>query len=183
MGEIERLQGELRTAHARIDALPPILTMEEIQAQLGPLGQYPLPTVGLLPTDANTDPPEIPPIDDGIPNYIDIVTAAHDSMGIGPASTAEEVFNFMRQVAADINASGTVPSGLVCGFVLAPPAGDNVFTCSGETYRYNRVAFSNGHLFKILIDSDPGGARTPDWTSNGMSPTLYAPATSPGSPC
>lgn len=165
-------------------AQPPILTLEEIQQQLGPLGATPLSTAGLLnTTPADTNPPDIPPVEDGIPNYLDIVTAVHDSMGIGPDSTAEEVFNFMRQVAADINASGQNPPGIVCGFADAPPVGDNVFTCSGETYRYNRVCFSNGHLFKILIDSDPGGARLPTWDNNGMAPDLYREATAPGSPC
>lgn len=165
-------------------AQPRILTMEEIQQQLGPLGANPLATAGLLnTTPADTNPPDIPPVADGIPNYLDIVTAVHDAQAIGPTSTAEEVFNFMRQVAADINASGQNPPGIVCGFCDAPPAGDNVFTCQGETYRYNRVCFSNGHLFKILIDSDPGGARTPTWDSNGLAPDLYRTATAPGSPC
>lgn len=190
----QELDRHVQDLHDRIDAIPPGLDLATIQQELSPTGSYPLPTASLL----NTEPPQttptgggVPPtpIEDGIPNFIDIVTAAHDALGIGPDSSAEDVFNFMRTVASDINNSpwqsdpAQNPSGLVCGFTDAPPAGDNVFTCLGETYRYNRVTFSNDHTFKILIDSDPGGARTPDWTSNGITAGLYRPNTVPGSPC
>jgi hypothetical protein len=58
-----------------------------------------------------------------------------------------------------------------------------VFTCAGQTYRYARVSFNNDHVFKILIDSDPGGARTPEWADEGIIAGLYRVATSPSSPC
>lgn len=185
------LREQLEVGLNRVEAVetwratqPPILSLEEIRQQLGPMGATPLLTAGLLnTTPADTNTPEIPPVEDGIPDYLDIVTTVRNAMAIGPDSTAEEVFNFMRQVAADINASGQNPSGIVCGFADAPAVGDNVFTCQGETYRYNRVCFSNGHLFKILIDSDPGGSRLPTWDSNGLAPDLYREATTPGSPC
>lgn len=182
--QLELTLNKVSDLEATQDAMPRPLTMEEIKAALGPMGSTPLSTAGLLnTTPPDTNPPEPPPVEDGIPNYIDIVTAARNGMGITGASSPEEVFNFVRTVAADINASGQNPDGIVCGLVDAPAAGENVFTCSGETYRYNRVGFSNGHLFKILIDSDPGGSRLPTWDDNGMAPDLYRVTTPPGSPC
>jgi hypothetical protein len=181
---MELLQGQFAEANEKIKAMPPPLTLAEIQKQLSPTGQYPLPTASLLnTTPPPVNPPNPPPPDDGIPNYIAIVTADRNAAGIGPTSTPEECFRFVQQVALDINGSGMNPPGIVCGFVSAPAAGENVFTCAGQTYRYNRVGFSNGHLFKILEDSDPGGARIPSWDDNGFQPSLYRPATPPGSPC
>lgn len=187
------LDRHIQELHARIDNLPAPLSLSEIQQELSPTGSYPLPTAALLNT---TPPPTSPgstapptPVEDGVPDFIDIVTAAHDSMGIGPDSPPELVFDFMRTVCANINASpwqsdpAQNPSGLVCGFTDAPPGGDNVYTCAGETYRYARVTFSNDHTFKLLIDADPGGARTPEWADEGITAGLYRPATSPGSPC
>lgn len=174
----------------QLSAMPRPLTIEEIQARLSPTGDYPLPTAGLLnttppvtapTTGGNTPPP--PPVDDGIPDYLSIVQADAAAAGITGASTDEEVFNFMRQVVADINASGMNPAGIVCGFTDAPPGGDNVFTCAGSTYRYARVTFSNDHTFKLLIDADPGGARTPEWADEGITAGLYRVATPPGDPC
>lgn len=189
----EAIEIHVRDLHARIDGLPPGLTLEEIQAQLSPTGSYPLPTAALLntatpPTSSGGDTPP-PPIEDGIPDFVDIVTEAHDTLGIGPDSSDEAVFNFMRTVASNINSSPWQsdptlnPSGLVCGFTSAPAGGDNVFTCLGETYRYARVTFSNQHTFKILIDADPGGARTPEWADEGLTAGLYRPNTAPGSSC
>ncbi len=181
---LELLSGQFDEANSKIKAMPPPLTLAEIQKQLSPTGQYPLPTASLLnTTPPPVNPPSPPPPDDGIPNYIAIVTADRNAAGIGPTSTPEECFRFVQQVALDINGSGMNPPGIVCGFVSAPAAGENVFTCAGQTYRYNRVGFSNGHLFKILEDSDPGGARIPSWDDNGFQPSLYRPATPPGSPC
>ena len=177
-------QAENDDLRARFESLPPILSLEEIQAQLGPMGSNPIPTAGLL----NTTPPDTggegpPPVDDGIPDYLSIVQAEHTAAGIGPTSTDQEMFDFMRSVAAAINASGQNPPGITCGFTDAPPAGSNVYTCAGATYRYNRVTFSNDHTFKIVIDSDPGGARTPSWDDNGITAGLYRVASAPGSPC
>lgn len=177
-------QAENDDLRARFESLPPILSLEEIQAQLGPMGSNPIPTAGLL----NTTPPETggegpPPVDDGIPDYLSIVQAEHAAAGIGPASTDYEMFDFVRSVAAAINASGMNPSGITCGLVTAPPAGENVYTCAGQTYRYNRVGFSNGHLFKIVSASGPGEDRNPAWDDNGFDVSLYSPATAPGSPC
>ncbi len=182
--QLESAVGRLEEHEAYMAAQPPILTMEEIQEALGPTGSNPLETAGLLnTTPAETTPPPPPPPDDGIPDYIAIVTAAHGSLGISGTSTDEEVFRFIQTVAENINLSGMNPSGIVCGLTLAPPGGDNVFTCAGTTYRYARVTFSNGHVFKCLIDADPGGARTPTWADNGLDPSLYSVATSPSSPC
>lgn len=189
----EAIEFHVADLHARLDGLPPQLTLAEIQQELSPTGTYPLPTAALLntatpPTSSGGSTPP-PPIEDGIPDFLDIVTAVHAAFGITGASTPEEVFNFMRTVASDINNTpwqsdpALNPSGLVCGFTDAPSNGDNVFTCLGETYRYARVTFSNDHTFKILIDADPGGARTPNWADEGITAGLYRPNTVPGSPC
>lgn len=165
-----------------LEALPPVLTIEEIQEQLSAMGVAPLQTAGLLgTTPAPTDPPPPPGPDDGIPNFLDIVQAVHDSLGITGASTDDEMGEFIKTVANDINASGDVPAGLTCGLCTAPAAGANIFFCQGQSYRYGRLAFSNGHLFDVLIDADPGGARTPQWADNGFDPSLYA--TVPVGPC
>lgn len=181
---IDQLRAEHDQTKANLAALPPILSMEEIQSALGPTGTNPLPTAGLVNTvPPPTQPSSPPPQDDGIPNYLSIVQADAAAAGIGPTSTDEAMFRCIQQIAADINASGMNPTGIVCGFTTAPPAGSNVFTCAGITYRYNRVSFSNGHIYKVFEDSDPGGARTPSWDNNGSDLSLYSPATAPGSPC
>lgn len=182
--ELELGLRRIQAAEAFIAEAPPILTIEEIQEALGPLGSNPLPTAGLLnTTPADTNPPPAPGPDDGIPDYLSIVQAAATAYGISGASSDADVFGFIRTVAQDINASGTVPAGLTCGLTSAPSGGDNVYTCAGNTYRYARVTFSNDHTFKCLIDADPGGARTPEWADDGLTPGLYRPAVSPGSPC
>jgi hypothetical protein len=191
---IQRLREELESAFdrqdaiaGRIDALPPQLTLEQIQQELSPSGNYPLPTAGLLGTTpapsvpGDTTPPD--PINDGIPDHLDIVESVRVSMGIGPTSTDEEMWRFLQTVVEEINNSGTDPVGLVCGYTLAPPAGAAVFTCAGITYRYARVCYSNGHLFDIVIDADPGGTRLASWQDNGLDLSLYSVATSPTSPC
>lgn len=178
---------QLEALDSQFAGLPQPLTLPEIQEALSPSGAYPLPTAALLNTNpppstpGSTAPPN--PINDGIPNFLAIVQAAATAANITGASTDEEVFNFMRTVVQNINLSGTVPAGLVCGFTDAPPAGSNVFTCAGLTYRYARVTFSNDHTFKILIDADPGGARTPEWSDEGITAGLYRVATSPTDPC
>lgn len=189
----EALEMHVRDLHNKIDGIPPGLTLAEIQRELSPTGSYPLPSAALLNTETPPTSPgggdPTPPVEDGIPDFTAIVVAAHDALGIGPTSSPEEVFNFMRTVASDINNTpwqsdpALNPSGLVCGFTSAPAGGDNVFTCLGETYRYARVTFSNDHTFKILIDADPGGARTPEWADEGITAGLYRPNTVPGSPC
>lgn len=189
----QALDDKVNELHARIDAIPPGLSLADIQRELSPTGSYPLPTAALLNT---TEPPTNPdsgapptPVEDGLNSpplpdeFLAIVTAAHDSMGIGPTSTDEEVFRFIQTVAQNINATVTLPGGLVCGLTSAPPGGDNVFTCAGETYRYARVTFSNDHTFKCLIDADPGGARTPEWADEGITAGLYRVATDPSGPC
>lgn len=131
-------------------------------------------------------PPELPPAgpDDGIPDHSATVAAIHAAHGIGPGSSNDEVFRFAQDVAWTLaNGSYGDPAGLVAGLCKGPSGGDNVFDCGGTTYRYNRVCYTNGHLFKILVDSDPGGARTPEWSDNGVGLDLYRVATSPSSPC
>lgn len=119
--------------------------------------------------------------DDNIPDHGDVVATLAASHAIGPASTALEVFRFCQDVAWTLAGLGEDP---LCGLLIAPAGGDNVYACGGITYRYNRVCYSNGHAFKILIDSDPGGARTPCWTDNGgVSVDLYHVATDPTSAC
>lgn len=179
-------------AYAAEQASKPLpLTLPDIQRELSPTGSYPLPTAALLntntPPSGGTPPPV--PVEDGLnapplpDEFLAIVVAAHDGMGISGASTAEEVFRFIQTVAQNINATVTLPGGLLCGLTSAPPGGDNVFTCAGETYRYARVTFSNDHTFKCLIDADPGGARTPEWADEGLTAGLYKVATSPTDPC
>lgn len=184
---IQAQSGDIESAHSRLDGLPTPLTLPDIQAALSPSGDYPLPTAGLLNTN---EPPSVPgdtqpidPINDGIPDFLPIVVAAHAAYGIGPTSPAEDVFNFARTVVENINLSGDVPPTLTCGLTDAPPTGDNIYTCQGETYRYARCTFSNDHTFKLLIDSDPGGARTPEWADEGITAGLYKPATPPDTPC
>lgn len=182
--ELERTKDELEKERAIREATPAPLTIEEIWAALSPTGPFPLATAGLLNTEPPpTTPPPTPPPSDNIPDYLAVVQAVHASLGVSGASTDEQMFRFIQTVVQDINLTGTVPAGIVCGLCLAPPAGANVFTCAGITYRYGRLCFSNGHLFDVLIDADPGGARTPQWADNGFDPSLYSVATDPSSPC
>src|SRR5262245_22084310 len=128
----------LNKINARLDAMPPQLTLADIQRELSPTGSYPLPTAGLL----NTTPPvtqpsenPAPPIEDGIPDHLAEVQAAATAFGINGATTDEQMFRFCQTAVENIIASGTDPVGLVCGLCLAPPAGSSVFACAGITYR------------------------------------------------
>lgn len=177
----------------QLGAMPTPLTLPEIQQALSPSGDYPLPTAGLLNTTpaptvpGDTAPPT--PVNDGLDtpplptDFLTIVQEQATARAITGASTDEEVFNFMRGVVDQINTTITLPSGLVLGFTDAPPGGSNVYTCLGLTYRYARVTFSNDHTFKILIDADPGGARTPEWADEGIITGLYRVATAPDTGC
>lgn len=185
--------GRVEDLEDRFAAQPAPLTLAEIQRELSPTGSYPLPTAALLntntpPTSPTTEAPPTP-VDDGLANpplsdaCLAQVQAAASSLGIGPSSTDEQMFRFIQTAVQNINLNVTLPAGLVCGLTDAPSSGSNVFTCQGNTYRYGRLTFSNDHSFDVLIDADPGGARTPAWTDNGITAGLYRVATSPTDPC
>jgi hypothetical protein len=151
------------------------ISLDEAQAGLAPTGPKPLATAGLLNTTEAETSQSAAPIDDQIPDYTDIVVAVKAALGIGPTTPPALMFKSVQSIAANINTQPNLPTGLICGLVTAPPGGENVYTCAGQTYRYNRVAFSNGHLFKVYEDSDPGGERVAAWDDNGVIPSLYAP--------
>ncbi len=168
----------------RIEALPPQLTLEEIQAALGPQGTHTLPTAALL----NTTPPETTPTPptpapNTVPDHSDIVNAVYATHPVGPTSTLEEIFRFTQAVAWEVLASATDPDGFTCG-LLYKPSGENIFTCAGVSYSISRVCYPNGQIFKVLADAGLGGSNTPQWVDNGtVDPSSYRPATNPSSPC
>lgn len=188
---VEILRDHLEFAHeqigqlnARLASMPPPLTLDQIQQALSATGSNPLQTAALLNTNPpSTVPPPPTPEPDGIPDHQAIVQAVATAQSIGPATSDAAMFVFIRTVVQQIIASGTDPPGLVCGQCLGPFGGAATFTCLGITYRYARVCYSNGHVFDVLIDGDPGGARTPQWADNGIDLALYAVAVSPGSAC
>jgi hypothetical protein len=183
----------LDDVQAQIANVPAPLSLPEIQQALSPTGDYPLPTAGLLNTVPAASTPgsttPVTPVEDGLDSpplpdvFLAIVQSAASAYNITGASSDEDVFNFMRTVCENINNTGLVPPGLTCGFTDAPSSGANVYTCLGETYRYARVTFSNDHTFKLLIDADPGGARTPEWADEGLTPGLYKVSTPPNTAC
>lgn len=188
---IMRLRGELETALAqsrealdRLAAMPAPLTLAQISAALGATGSNPIPTAELLNTNpAPTQPPPNPPPEDGIPDHEDIIASTMTAMGIGPASTDEEMFRFIQTAVQNINTAALDPPGLTCGLTLGPPAGSNSFTCAGVTYKYQRVCYNNGHLFDVVENASFGGSRQPQWLNNGFRPELYHVATDPSTPC
>ncbi len=168
--------------------LPPILSLADIQQGLGPTGSNPLPTAELLNTvpapTGGVPPPDPQPVDDGIPDHSAEVNAVYAIHPVGPTSTDEEMFRFCQYVAQAILAAATDPVGLTCGLLLKA-GGANIFVCNGESFSYSRVCYNNGHVFKIVVDADPGGARTPTWADNSppLLPAEYHVATDPTSPC
>lgn len=166
--ELEMTQQVNADLMARIQRLPPILSIEQIRQALGPMGGSALATAGLLntvPAPTNPVPPPATPVADGIPSHISEVNAVYAVTPVGPASTDAEMFDFCRAVAAAILASNTDPPGLTCGLLLKA-GGANVYVYNGDSYSFSRVCYNNGHVFKIVVDADPGGARTPTWDDN-----------------
>ncbi len=118
------------------------------------------------------------PIDDGIPDHLDVVTALWNAAPLGPASSDVELYRFCQSVA---NALLAVDPPYTCG-LLAKSTGANIYSCAGESYSISRICYDNGHVFKVLIDADPGGSRLPCWASNPpLIPTEYRDVTASGS--
>ena len=185
---LDNLAKEHQLTRQTLLNLPPIYSLDEIQQALSPTGSNPLPTAAALNTtpapSSPVEPPPPTPVDDGIPDHSAEVNAVYAAHPVGPTSTDEEMFRFCQYVAQAIIASGTDPAGRICGLLLKP-TGANIFTCNGETYSYSRVCYDNGHVFKVVADADPGGARTPAWEDNSppLLPGSYHVATDPTSPC
>jgi hypothetical protein len=117
------------------------------------------------------------PFVDNIPDHSSTVTAIWNSAPLGPASSELDKYHFARAVAIALE---TVDAPLTCG-LLQKDSGANIYACSGVSYSISRVCFSNGHIFKILVDADPGGANTPTWSDNcGVDPALFHAASSTG---
>lgn len=116
-------------------------------------------------TNPGGNPGEAPA--DNIGDYAGLVTDIWNASPLGPTSTELDKFRFCWQVAAAIGTDAS--SGLVCG-MLEKTSGDNIYACGGSIYSISRVCFENGHLFKVLIDADPGGSNLPTWADN--SPTI-----------
>lgn len=118
------------------------------------------------------------PIDDGIPDHLDVVTAIWNTAPLGPTSTDVELYRFCQDVA---NALLAVDPPYTCG-LLEKSTGANIYSCAGESYSISRICYDNGHVFKILIDADPGGSRLPCWASNPpLIPDRYRDVTASGS--
>jgi len=185
---IERLAGDHADTRSVVENLPPIYSLDQIQQALGPTGSNPLPTAGLPNTtpapSSPVEPPPPAPVDDGIPDHSAEVNAVYATNPVGPTSTDEEMFRFCQRVAQAILAANTDPPGLTCGLLLKD-SGANIFTCNGESFSVSRVCYNNGHVFKIVVDADPGGARTPTWADNSppLLPANYHVATDPTAPC
>lgn len=186
---LDRLQQQHADTRQTLDNLPPIHSLAEIQHALGPTGTNPLPTAELLNTvpapTGGVPPPAPQPVNDGIPDHSAEVNAVYATNPVGPTSTDEEMFRFCQRVAQAILAANTDPVGLTCGLLLKDAGTANVFTCNGESYSYSRVCYNNGHVFKIVVDADPGGVRTPTWADNSppLLPGNYHVATDPTAPC
>jgi hypothetical protein len=187
--QLDRLLTSHQQLQDAVANLPPIYSLKDIQSALSPAGTNPLPTAALLntvpPPTSPVEQPPTTPVDDKIPSHIDQVNAVYASNPVGPTSTDEEMFRFCQRVAQAILAANTDPPGLTCGLCLSFAGASNSFLCNGDWYRYNRVCYNNGHVFKIVADSDPGGTRTPAWEDNSppLLPASYHVATDPSSPC
>jgi hypothetical protein len=185
---LDKLQQQHADTRDALNNLPPIYSLKDIQDALGPTGTNPLPTAELLNTvpapTGGVPPPDPQPVDDGIPDHSAEVNAVYATNPVGPTSTDEEMFRFCQRVAAAILAAATDPPGLTCGLLLKA-GGANVFVCNGDSYSYSRVCYNNGHVFKVVVDADPGGARTPTWADNSppLLPAEYHVATDPSAPC
>jgi hypothetical protein len=119
-------------------------------------------------------------INDGIPDHSAEVTAIWNSAPLGPASTEVEKYRFCRAVAQALETSDFATLGRTCG-LLEKDTGANIYLCTGTSYSISRVCYDNGHVFKILVDADPGGANTPTWADNGgVDVSLYKPVAGSG---
>lgn len=182
---IQRLREHLETAltendtlRATIAALPPPLTLPEIQQALSPTGAYPLPTAGAL----NTTPPPsggiAPPPPATAPNHLDIAQAALATLGINASSTPEELFRYAQLVAWNVQALGTDPPGWNVG-LLMQGSGSGVFNCAGINYASFRICYSNGANIKILT-----GSFVAEWLQEANIPLSdYHVPTDPASAC
>ena len=177
---IEAHGAQLEAQDEAIAGMAP-LTLSEIQQALSPTGDYPLPTAGLLNTvPANTGGGDVqPPIT--VPNHLDIAQAAHDSLGISPTSTVEEIFRYAQLTAWNISMLGTDPPSIHVG-LLAQPTGDAIFTCAGTSYAAYRICYDNGANIKLLT-SPEHGAQAEWFQEANVDIPAWRPPTDPSGPC
>jgi hypothetical protein len=67
--------------------------------------------------------------------------------------------------------------------LLIKNSGENIVQWQGYWFSASRVAYPDGHIFKVIGDCGPGGGNTPTWSDNAyVDPTLYVPAIDPSKP-
>ena len=64
--------------------------------------------------------------------------------------------------------------------LLIKNGGDNVVNWKGYNFSASRIAYPDGHLYKVISDAGPGGANGASWQDNGfVDRSLYVPAIDP----
>jgi tetratricopeptide (TPR) repeat protein len=70
-----------------------------------------------------------------------------------------------------------------CAGLLLKPAGSNIVAWRGASFSASRIAYPNGHLFKILSDVGAGGHNAPAWEDEEcVESKRYVPAINPTLP-
>lgn len=139
----------------------------------------------LANSDLSTSNPNVPPGGGGggdhpaIPDHGDLVNAMWSANP--PATTVEGAFKFAQSIAWALKDESIDGAAFNAG-LLIKTGGENIFTCSGESYSASRVCYPDGHIFKVLTDVP--ATNGPTWADDGFVTTdRYHVATDPGDPC
>lgn len=108
-------------------------------------------------------------------SHVDIVQRIHDAEPASTWQSADGMLGFVLRVIA------ALPANEKAGLVKAPQGGENVahYAPSDHWVRVNRVAYADGTLAKILLNSGVGGANTPAWNESADDPGLYLEVDAP----
>ncbi len=137
-----------------------------------PTSPTPLPDAATANAPAPAPPSPTPSTPDCDPtkDCSSVVTQIYNQ--VNPPKTAAGSFEVTKRVAWALKAKNV---GL-----LRKDGGDNVIQWQGINFSACRVAFPDGHIFKIMGDCGDGGANTPEWADNGsVDPSLYVAALDP----
>jgi hypothetical protein len=90
----------------------------------------------------------------------------------GRPRNPEEIFGITRRVAWALRRQG--------GGLLIKNGGNNTIRYQNKSFSLCRIAFPNGHIWKVMTSCGDGAAG-PGWADNGfVNPNLYVPAIDPG---
>ncbi len=154
-------------------ALPVLAALALAAAACGhsnPASPTPLPDGTAASTPSPSPTPSTPDCDP-TKDCTSVVTQIYNQ--VNPPKTAAGSFEVTKRVAWALRAKNV---GL-----LRKDGGDNVVQWQGINFAACRIAFPDGHIFKIMGDCGDGGANTPEWADNGsVDPGLYVAAIDPG---